>query len=158
MILITGINGFIGSNLVTQFCNNHLIYGVDITIFKNERIQQTFMWDELQAIPQVKTIIHLAGKAHGTKNTASAQSYFDINRGLTQKIFDYFLQSDARKFILFSSVKAAADTVTGDYLTEEITPNPKTPYGQSKLAAEQYIKETYASWLKTKDQRPTAKD
>jgi len=50
----------------------------------------------------------LAGKARDTKNTTEEQTYFDINVGLTEKIFEYFLQSGASKFIFFSSVKAAA--------------------------------------------------
>lgn len=51
---------------------------------------------------------------------SEAQSYFEINTGLTERIFDYFLQSDAKTFIFFSSVKAAADSVPGDVLTEEV--------------------------------------
>ena len=50
------------------------------------------------------------------KNQSVAQAYFDINTGLTQKIFDFFLESTAKKFIFFSSVKAAADSVVGDAL------------------------------------------
>ena len=42
------------------------------------------------------------------------------NTGLTQKIFDFFLESAAKKFVFFSSVKAAADSVTGDMLTEDV--------------------------------------
>lgn len=30
-------------------------------------------------------VIHLAGKAHDTKNQSAAQVYFDINTGLTKK-------------------------------------------------------------------------
>ena len=63
-------------------------------------------------------------------------SYFDINTGLTQKIFDFFLESSAKKFIFFSSVKAAADSVVGDMLTEDVVPAPIGPYGESKIAAE----------------------
>ena len=85
------------------------------------------------------TIIHLAGKAHDTKNKSEAKVYFDINTGLTQKIFNYFLQSNAKQFIFFSSVKAAADSVDGDILTEEVVPKPIGPYGESKIAAENYI-------------------
>ncbi len=48
------------------------------------------------------------------------------------------MQSKAKKFIFFSTVKAVADSVEG-ILNEETTPNPKTAYGKSKLAAEQYI-------------------
>ena len=58
---------------------------------------------------------------------------------MTQKIYDWFLQSSAGKFIFFSSVKAAADFVPGDILTEDIVPNPVGPYGESKIKAEEYI-------------------
>jgi len=47
---------------------------------------------------------------------------------------------EGRKFILFSSVKAVADHVEG-VLTEDAKPNPRTPYGQSKLEAECYVRE-----------------
>jgi len=80
----------------------------------------------------------LAGKAHDTKSRTNTQVYFDINTGLTQKIYDWFLQSTATKFIFFSSVKAAADTVE-DILTENVVPAPKGPYGESKIAAENYL-------------------
>ena len=62
-----------------------------------------------------------------------------MNTGLTQKIFDYFLQSDARTFIFFSSVKAVADSVPGEVLTEEVIPAPVGPYGESKIRAEEYL-------------------
>jgi len=80
------------------------------------------------------------------KNTTGEQTYFDINVGLTEKIFEFFLQSGAQKFIFFSSVKAAADTVQGEYLTEETTPSPGTPYGRSKLAAENYLQKRFSSF------------
>jgi nucleoside-diphosphate-sugar epimerase len=44
----------------------------------------------------------------------------------------------SQQTIFFSSVKAVADSVEG-VLTEDIIPAPKGPYGESKLAAEEYI-------------------
>ena len=93
----------------------------------------------MQRLPQFDAIIHLAGKAHDTKNQSVAQAYFDINTGLTQRIFDFFLESTAKKFIFFSSVKAVADSVVGDALREDVIPTPIGPYGESKIAAENYI-------------------
>ncbi len=99
----------------------------------------------------VDVIIHLAGKVHDTKKTSLEQEYFDINVGLTQKIFQHFLNSPATKFIFFSSVKAATDSVEGDLLTEEALPNPQTPYGKSKLKAERYILEEWERWRKEEE-------
>ena len=145
-ILITGIHGFVGSNLVVALKNYHVLYGLDIIAPEKEGVVKTFSWKDIeptsfpmQQLPQFDAIIHLAGKAHDTKNQSAAQVYFDINTGLTQKIFDFFLESKARKFIFFSSVKAAADSVVGDMLREDVIPTPVGPYGESKIAAENYI-------------------
>ena len=145
-ILITGIHGFVGSNLVVALKNHHVLYGLDIIAPEKEGVVKTFAWKDIettsfpmQQLPQFDAIIHLAGKAHDTKNQSEAQVYFDINTGLTQKIFDFFLESKAKKFIFFSSVKAAADSVVGDMLREDVIPTPVGPYGESKIAAENYI-------------------
>ena len=138
-ILITGIHGFVGSNLVNALKADHTIYGMDIISPSKAGVVKTFPWDEMELLPSIDAVIHLAGKAHDTKNQAEAQVYFDINTGLTKKIYDWFLLSKAQKFIFFSSVKAAADKVEGDFLTEEVVPSPKGPYGESKIAAERYL-------------------
>lgn len=135
-----------GSNLVIALREYHTLYGLDITAPEKEGVVKTFAWKDIeptsfpmQFLPKFDTIIHLAGKAHDTKNQSASQVYFDINTGLTQKIFDFFLESSAKKFIFFSSVKAAADSVVGDMLTEDVIPTPVGPYGESKIAAEEYI-------------------
>ena len=139
-ILITGLHGFVGSNLVAYLSHGYTIYGLDIVAPPKKGVAKTFSWDDLAAglVPNVDAIIHLAGKAHDTKNETEADIYFKVNTGLTKKIYDYFLNSDAKKFIFFSTAKAAADRVDG-VLTEEVTPAPVGPYGESKIKAEEYI-------------------
>lgn len=156
-ILISGIHGFVGSNLVNALKKEHTLYGVDIVAPVKEGVEKTFSWKDVDdnAIPPMDAIIHLAGKAHDTKNRAAAQVYFDVNTGLTQKIYDYFLKSEAKRFIFFSSVKAAADKVPGDVLTEEVVPAPKGPYGESKIKAEEYILKNEA--LRTKNEELASK-
>lgn len=142
-ILITGVYGFVGSNLVKALSKEHIIYGLDIISPTKEGVRYTFSWDFLDredGIPEVDAIIHLAGKAHDTKNEAAADVYFKVNTELTKKIYDYFLKSKAKKFIFFSTAKAAADKVEG-VLTEDVVPSPVGPYGESKIAAEKYIQE-----------------
>ena len=149
-ILVTGIHGFVGSNLVEALKENCVFYGLDIVAPVKDGVLKTFSWQDIkstsfssQTLPKFDVIIHLAGKAHDTKNQSAAQEYFDINTGLTQKIFDFFLESSAKKFIFFSSVKAAADSVVGDVLTEDVIPTPVGPYGESKIQAEEYIKKHF---------------
>lgn len=138
-ILISGANGFVGKNL-TVFLkeNGHQV----IAISRNPIGETGISWDRLfndaTSGTGADVFIHLAGKAHDLKNTSNACEYFEINTELTKKFFDFFLKSDSGSFIFMSSVKAAADTVEGE-LKEEVDPDPKTPYGQSKRQAEQYI-------------------
>ena len=139
-LLITGVHGFVGSNLVEYLKSENEIYGLDIVSPEKDGVIKTFSWDDLDAgvVPAMDAIIHLAGKAHDTKNKSAAEVYFKVNTGLTQKIYDYFLASDAKKFIFFSTAKAAANRVDG-VLTEEVIPSPVGPYGESKIKAEEYI-------------------
>lgn len=122
-IFLTGSSGFVGINL-----QSYLSSGFQ---FKNYNRGETVVVKE-------DIVIHLAGKAHDTKNVAQPEEYYQVNTELTKKIFDAFMHSTARVFITLSSVKAAADLVHG-VLTEEVVPNPQTHYGKSKLLAEQYI-------------------
>ncbi len=152
-IIITGAFGFVGTNLSKALkaeLNCHLI-AIDITEPPNHIFNKYYSWNDLRKVDwnSVDTIIHLAGKAHDTKNTTEEKTYFDINVGLTKTIFEYFLKSNASKFIFFSSVKAVADNVLGEYLTEETKPNPQTPYGKSKLEAENYILDKLQKWRDT---------
>lgn len=139
-ILITGIHGFVGSNLVAYLKGRHTIYGLDIVAPEKEGVVKTFSWDDMDAgkLPEVDAIVHLAGKAHDTKNKSAAEVYFKVNTGLTEKVYDYFLKSSAKKFVFFSTAKAAADRVEG-VLTEDVVPSPVGPYGESKIKAEEYI-------------------
>lgn len=141
-ILITGVHGFVGSNLVSALKKDNTIYGLDIVAPEKDGVAKTFSWDDLDndRLPDVDAIIHLAGKAHDTKNKSAADIYFKVNTELTKKVYDYFLShKEIKKLIFFSSVKAAVDKVPGDILTENITPCPVGPYGESKVKAEEYI-------------------
>ncbi len=128
-ISITGVTGFVGSNLFENLLEHNCEP-------KALNLRKPNWKSEIET--DAKAIIHLAGKAHDTKNSSNSKNYFDINSKLTHDLFDVFLESNCRDFIFFSSVKAVTDQ-TEDIVTEQTVTNPKTAYGQSKLLAEQYI-------------------
>ena len=109
-LLMTGSHGFVGTNLTKTLSCEHEI------IRWNVRSD-----DEL---PDCEAVIHLAGRAHDTKDTTREEEYFKVNTDLTKKIYDKFLKSEAKKFIFFSSIKAKDND---------------TPYARSKRLAEEYI-------------------
>lgn len=128
-IIITGASGFVGQNLSCFLEKNK--YSIQKISLRKRNWESTFDKASLG-------IVHLAGKAHDTSNTDSDEEYFKVNCDLTVKLFDLFLNSDIRDFFYFSSVKAVADTVDG-VLVEDVHGIPVTPYGKSKLQAEQYL-------------------
>lgn len=150
-ILITGVQGFVGSNLVNALKDDNEIFGLDIIAPDKSGVSKTFSWTDLEnnIIPPVDAVIHLAGKAHDTSNKSAAEVYFKVNTDLTKKIFDYFsTKKEIKKFIFFSSVKAAVDKVPGDILTEDTVPSPVGPYGESKVKAEEYILDNLRNQVK----------
>ena len=134
-LLVTGANGFVGTNLRSYLeAKGHRCLKLDVS-------NADFGWDELEKIPwdELDAVVHLAGKAHDLKKVASEQSYFDVNVGLTQRIFSALCTEKEKvkvksekvtTFIYFSSSKAFA---TGN------------AYGRSKLAAEEYLKAEQAN-------------
>ena len=96
-ILITGIHGFVGTNLLKKLTVEHTIYGLDIIQPSTKGVKHTYLWKDLyegKITQNIDAIIHLAGKAHDTRNRSAAKVYFEVNTGLTQKIFDWYLASD----------------------------------------------------------------
>lgn len=146
-VLITGVSGFIGKNLVNFFKDKSEVelYGhsrnsteaskslnhLDVTLFHNlsaESINEN----------KIDTIVHLAGIAHDLSGKYQSKDYINVNYEKTRGLFDAFSSSQASSFIFVSSIKAVVDHTDG-ILDEKIIPVPTSDYGISKLKAEQYI-------------------
>ena len=99
-ILVTGAYGFVGTNLCRYLVERgHVCDALDIPGAKRSDVpyRAFYTWDDLSPSPSPSpspltftsydAVVHLAGKAHDIRKVASEQSYFDINVGLTQRIF-----------------------------------------------------------------------
>jgi nucleoside-diphosphate-sugar epimerase len=147
-ILITGVTGFVGSNLVSYFKDNAEVklYGHTRNIVVANEKFKNFAIDVIPDCTSerlddlgIDCIIHLAGIAHDLSNQFVEADYYKVNFENTVRLYDEFLKSKAKTFIYFSSIKAAVDSINKP-LDEEVQPNPVTPYGKSKLKAEEYLK------------------
>lgn len=125
-VLISGAYGFVGTNLSKHLAGRgHECIALDIAKGKVDAYSAFYTWDDLGKIDWsgIDAVVHLAGKAHDTKNVTKPQVYFDVNVGLTQRLFTACGEK-VKTFVYFSSIKV----VDGD-----------TAYAQSKREAEKWL-------------------
>jgi nucleoside-diphosphate-sugar epimerase len=129
-ILVTGSTGFVGKNLIPYLTHN---------IEEPDFIPLSIRYrDSINDYASV--YIHLAGKAHDTRNIADENEYKESNYLLTKDIFDAFLNDNISDcFIYMSSVKAIADNPGYRVVNEEYEGSIHSVYGKSKKLAEDYI-------------------
>lgn len=140
--LVTGANGFIGRVLCASLRKN----GLSVRAFL--RKETTGPWDESMigdlaagslppgCLSGVDTVSHLAGKAHALAETGADESaYQQINVEGTHLLLEAAMRADVRRFIFFSSVKAAGECSEAAQDETSRCP-PETPYGRSKQKAE----------------------
>lgn len=146
-ILITGVSGFIGSNLVRYFNSQHnfLIFGHSrdgkraAIQFVNANVEMIATYSAaILDERKIDTIIHLAGIAHDMSNKYQSEDYDRVNYENTKALFDVFVKSGATKFVFLSSIKAVVD-ISSFPADESVQPAPTTDYGKSKQKAEKYL-------------------
>lgn len=134
-ILISGGSGFVGQNWLKYAKEihpdwEHIFFSRDMLHVEN--------FDSI--LRGIDIVLHFAGKAHDVKKVSTADEYYEVNFGITKKIYSAFLKSNAAKFIFISSIKAVVDH-SNFIITEDTPPSPKTHYGKSKLLAEEFIQQ-----------------
>lgn len=145
-ILITGITGFVGKNLLKYLKpnDNFSIYGVGRNLDKLESFVELdgyFLYDDfMRSDLSFDVYVHLAGQVIKKEESHSSDlNYRHANLDLTKTIYDRY-QNDAKseKFIFLSSIHVLTEKPEC-IVTENYPPKPFTPYGRSKYEAEQYI-------------------
>lgn len=150
-VLVTGAGGFIGSHLVPRLIRDgHVVramvyrtrpayaWAPAVEVVTGDVCDAAVM-NEIAA--GCEAVFHLASKAHAlTEIRADEETYRTINVEGTRTVLDAAVASGARRFVLFSSVKAMGE---GDSrcLDESFGGQPETPYGRSKLEAEGVVLE-----------------
>jgi len=158
-ILVTGANGFVGRHLCVRLVENGR--PVVAAVRRNEATTElptgaspAVLGDlastgsrELQReMRDVRTIIHLAAHVHVPKKQKSDdREYWRVNVDGSLRLAQAAYAAGVQRFVYVSSVHAMA-TQSDDVLTELSPCNPTTPYGASKLEAEQRLQEFTEHW------------
>ena len=143
-ILITGINGFIGSNCKEFYeANGFEVYGIDIngTPIKNIIIGDVNIKNIKVFNQEFDTIIHLAGT--GTVSMAQNNSEREKEKsvGSCKEILEYINKYNSKACLIFSSSAAVYGNSFKEHISEHDKTNPISVYGQHKLEAEKLCKE-----------------
>ena len=148
-VLVTGGSGFVGSHLVDLLLERGyavrcLVRGSSNTRylkapgleFARGGLDRSTDWD--QALDGIDVIYHVAGLTFARRR----QDYFNVNQKGTEEILSAALarRDRIKKFIYVSSQAAVGPSPDGHPVTEAIEPKPISPYGQSKLLAEEAVR------------------
>lgn len=132
-ILITGISGFLGRNLIKRL-NQHELFGLDIQedIIEGVKVFSSSTLEKLDLNVDVVVICH-AAVASGTE-VLSNNLLFDVNVSLTEKIVNKF--KDA--FVVYVSTASIYD-INLELVYENSTINPQSQYAISKFWGEKVV-------------------
>jgi len=125
-ILISGLNGYIGTAFEKWMLNYHADeYKVEKIDLRNEE------W-KLVDLSVYECIVHLASIVHSSNTPES--KYFEVNSTLTIDFATKAKQSGVKHFIFFSSLSVYAKEER--FINQYTSPVPYNAYGKSKLEAE----------------------
>lgn len=150
-ILVTGANGFIGSTLIDHALARgwEVTAGVrptsDRTNLMQDKIRflhlhfdnEAALQHELELAGRFDYVVHIAG---ATK-ALNREDYFRTNTEYTRRFVDILRSNHILpdKFLFLSSLASLGPTNGEGRIRPGDTPAPVTAYGESKLAAEQYL-------------------
>ena len=154
-VLVTGANGLVGratcmalyrSGFVVRAASRVMLPSMpEIESFSISSIHAQTHWESALAL--VDAVVHCAARVH-VMHDADADplsAFRAVNCHGTLNLARQAAAAGVKRFIFISSVKVNGEfTVPGQAFTEEDTPNPQDAYSQSKLEAEQGLREIAA--------------
>lgn len=153
-ILLTGVNGFIGSNIYNELKNKHEVLGISKS--KDSKICDQYICCDLtdkekleEVIKENKdidVIVHCAALAHNKGNDLSFDRFQKVNYGVTKDLVDLSNEYlDLKQFIFLSTISVYGERMDKSVYIESDECYPKSPYAVAKKKSEEYIKENCKS-------------
>src|SRR5690625_105333 len=133
-ILITGKNSYVGNSLEKWLSQYPDKYHVDKISLRDGT------WKE-EDFSLYDSIVHVAGIAHVSNDPKMEETYYKVNRDLTIKLAKKAKNEQVKQFIFMSSIIIYGNSNLKDGVIDKDTvPVPADFYGESKLQAENGIK------------------
>jgi nucleoside-diphosphate-sugar epimerase len=138
-LLCTGTNGFVGRNLLPALAEAYAVSTLD-------RISADIVANLSTDIPKISDrfdiILHAAGKAHSIPKTEKdIQEFYAVNCLGTKNLCAALKESGFPDSFIFISTVAVYGCEYGELITENCPLNAETPYGKSKIQAEEFLLE-----------------
>jgi len=144
-IVVTGYNGFIGTNLVPELQKKYKVFGISNSFGKNikiKRLKKDIKKIKITDIPKnTSHIIHLAAQTDVTFCEQNPQNCFEVNIGGTQNMLEIARKINI-KFIFLSTSHVFGITKKLA-IDENHLRTPTSIYSASKIAGE-ILCESYA--------------
>lgn len=147
-ILITGAGSYVGTNV-----ENWLKKDGQFTVDSVDTFGDN--WKKAD-YSQYDVVYHVAGIAHVNADPKMEPLYYKVNRDLTIEIARHAKEAGVKQFIFMSSmiVFHESQSLKAEVLTLNTEPNPNGFYGDSKLQAENGLKELECDTFKVCILRP----
>ena len=147
-ILITGKGSYVGTQ-VENWLKKDTQFQVDTVDTFGEN------WKKAD-YSKVDVVYHVAGIAHVNADPKMEPLYYQVNRDLTIAIAKHAKAAGVKQFIFMSSmiVFHESQSLKAEVLTKDTLPNPNGFYGDSKLQAENGLKELECETFKVCILRP----
>ncbi|SMH57902.1 UDP-glucose 4-epimerase family protein [Azospirillum agricola] len=149
-VLVTGANGFVGRALVPLLAErgHHVRAAVRKAGTVVPDAAETVAIGDIgpdtdwhRALDGIDAVAHLAARVHVMKDTAAdpLAAFRAVNTDGTRRLAEQAAASGVRRFVYLSSIKALVDESQPRPLDEATPADPHSPYGVSKLEAEQAL-------------------